>query len=165
MQKRLSPVVFENLKELLKAKNAAHESMFKFSWKKLPPFNLIWPQVDYIRIQRFMGEVEAQALAQKTFIGNNRKNALPEEKEFLDAVPAYVEALAASCEKLALVAKFKQDILEKKRKRDPFAFNRILKDYEAAQSALVRAGAFVQVAWGEFISKAGKESATSRSAT
>ena len=55
MQKSLSEAVFENLKELIKAKNAAHESMFKFHWKKLWPFSLIFPQVDFIRIQRFMG--------------------------------------------------------------------------------------------------------------
>ena len=153
MQKRLSPVVFENLKELIKAKNAAHESMFKFSWKKLPPFSLIWPQVDYVRIQRFMGEVKSQALAQKDFIEKNRASSAPEEKEFLNSVPAYVEALADSCDCLARVAKFKQDLLEKKQKRDVFLFNRILKDYEASQAKLVRAGAFVQVAWGTLAGK------------
>lgn len=157
MQKSLSAVVFENLKELIKAKNAAHESMFKFSWKKLPPFNLIWPQVDFIRIQRFMGEVKTQALSQKKFIHENRAKATPEEKEFLDSVPAYVEALATSCDKLARVAEFKQGILEKTQKRDVFAFNKILKDYEEAQANLVRAGAFVQVAWGML----GKENASS----
>ncbi len=153
MQKRLSSAVFENLKELLKAKNAAHESMFKFSWKKLPPFSLIWPQVDYIRIQRFMGDVKSQALSQKSFIEANRKDSTPEEAEFLNAVPAYVEALANSCDCLARVARFKQELLEKKQKRDVFLFNDILKKYEAAQSELVRAGAFVQVAWGTLAGK------------
>lgn len=148
MQKSLSAVVFENLKELIKAKNAAHESIFKFSWKKLPPFNLIWPQVDFIRIQRFMGEVKKQALSQKKFIQENRSSSTPEEQEFLGSIPAYVDALADSCDKLARVAKFKQGILEKTQKRDVFAFNKILKDYEDAQAKLVRAGAFVQVAWG-----------------
>ncbi len=148
MQKGLSEAVFENLKELIKAKNAAHESMFKFSWKKIPPFSLIFPQVDFVRIVRFMGEVAENALAQKKFIVDNRAAARPEEKDFLDAVPAYVDALADSCEKLSKVAAFKQGILEGKQKRDVFAFNRILKDYEDAQANLVRAGAFVQVAWG-----------------
>ena len=148
MQKRLSDAVFENLKELIKAKNAAHESMFKFSWKKLWPFSLIWPQVDYIRIQRFMGEVKEKAILQKQFIQDNLGSSSPEEKEFLNAIPAYVDALGNSCDKLARVAEFKQNILEKKQKRNPFAFNRILKDYEDAQATLVRAGAFVQVAWG-----------------
>ncbi len=153
MQKRLSLAVFENLKEILKAKNAAHESMFKFSWKKLPPFNLIWPQVDYIRIQRFMGDVRNQALSQKSFIEANRGSSAPEEAEFLDAVPAYVEALANSCDCLARVARFKQELLEKKQKRDLFLFNDILKAYEASQAELVRAGAFVQVAWGTLAGK------------
>jgi len=36
-----SQIIFENLKELLRAKNTAHESMFKFHWKKMWPFCLI----------------------------------------------------------------------------------------------------------------------------
>ena len=100
MQKRLSDAVFENLKELIKAKNAAHESMFKFSWKKLWPFSLIWPQVDYIRIQRFMGEVKEKAILQKQFIQDNLGSSSPEEKEFLNAIPAYVDALGNSCDKI-----------------------------------------------------------------
>ncbi len=148
MQKRLSEAVFKNLKELIKAKNAAHESMFKFSWKKIPPFSLIFPQVDFVRIVRFMGEVKQNALSQKKFICDNRAAATDDEKTFLEAVPAYVDALAESCDKLAKVAEFKQGILEKTQKRDVFAFNRILKDYEEAQAKLVRSGAFVQMAWG-----------------
>ena len=96
-----------------------------------------------------MGEVKEQALSQKKFIQSNRGQATSDEIEFLNAVPAYVEALAVSCEKLARVAEFKQGILEKTQKRDVFAFNNILKDYETAQAELTRAGAFVQVAWGK----------------
>ncbi|MBP5246318.1 MAG: hypothetical protein J6Z31_00440 [Fibrobacter sp.] len=159
MQKTLSEAVFENLKELIKGKNAAHESMFKFHWKKLWPFSLIFPQVDFIRIQRFMGEIKEQALGQKTFIQNNLSKSVPDEKDFLKAVPAYIDALAVSCEKLATIAKFKQDILEKKQKRDVFAFNRLLTEYQNAQADLIRAGAFVQVAWGELASKSSAKNA------
>ena len=35
-----SEIIFNNLKELVKAKNTAHESMFKFHWKKIWPFNM-----------------------------------------------------------------------------------------------------------------------------
>jgi len=157
MQKSLSEAVFENLKELIKAKNAAHESMFKFHWKKLWPFSLIFPQVDFIRIQRFMGEIKSQAQGQKQFIQNNLSKSVPSEKDFLKAVPAYIDALAISCEKLATIAKFKQDLLEKKQKRDVFAFNRLLTEYQNAQADLIRAGAFVQVAWGELTAKSKKE--------
>ncbi len=153
MQKSLSEAVFENLKELIKAKNAAHESMFKFHWKKLWPFSLIFPQVDFIRIQRFMGEIKVQALGQKQFIQNNLSKSVPSEMDFLRAVPAYIDAFAVSCEKLAVIAKFKQDILEKKQKRDIFAFNRLLTEYQNAQADLTRAGAFVQIAWGELAAK------------
>ena len=70
-ENKLTSVVFENLKELIKGKNAAHESMFKFHWKKLWPFNLIWPQVDYLRIQRFMENIGEESQKQKEFIKQN----------------------------------------------------------------------------------------------
>ncbi len=148
-EKSLSAIVFENLKELLKAKNAAHESIFKFHWKKMWPFNLIWPQVDYLRIVRFMGEIKEQALQQKNFIWSNKNAALQEEIPFLNAVPNYLDALADSCDKLAEVAQFKQDILEKVPDRGVMPFKKKLDAYEAAQDHLVRMGAFVQVHWME----------------
>ena len=46
-----SQIIFENLKEMMRAKNTAHESIFKFHWKKMWPFSLIWPQVDFVRIE------------------------------------------------------------------------------------------------------------------
>lgn len=149
-ENKLTSVVFENLKELIKGKNAAHESMFKFHWKKLWPFNLIWPQVDYLRIQRFMENIGEESQKQKEFIKQNKSKATNEtETNFLKATLSYLDALKISCEKLSAVADFKQKLLEKKIKRDVFAFNKILKEYEQAQTDLVRAGAFVRIHWGE----------------
>ncbi|MCF0215415.1 MAG: hypothetical protein HUK21_02955 [Fibrobacteraceae bacterium] len=142
-----SEIIFENLKELVKAKNAAHESMFKLHWKKMWPFNLIWPQVDYIRIVRFMGEIQQKSEEQKSLVQQALAKAEPIEKPFLKTVPAYLDALKDSCQKLSKVAQWKQDLLEKKIKRDVFQFNSILKDYEKSQADLVRAGAFVQTTW------------------
>ena len=68
-----SQIIFDNLKELLRAKNTAHESMFKFHWKKMWPFSLIWPQVDYERIVRLMSEI--------------RKNAIARRKGFVNRLP------------------------------------------------------------------------------
>lgn len=149
-ENKISSIVFNNLKELMKGKNAAHESMFKFHWKKLWPFNLIWPQVDYLRIQRFMENISEECKKQKEFIKKNKSNAINEtESNFLNATLSYLDVLKISCEKLSAVANFKQKILEKKIKRDVFAFNKILKEYEQAQTDLVRAGAFVRMHWGE----------------
>lgn len=145
----LSSVVFENLKELLKAKNAAHESIFKFHWKKLPPFNLIWPQVDFLRIIRLMGELEKHAEEQKIFINKNLSKATEKEMPFFKAVPDYLDALVVSCRALTEIAQFKQDKLEKKEGRSVFSFSKLLKSYENAQDQLVRKGAFVQVHWME----------------
>lgn len=149
-ENKISSIVFNNLKELMKGKNAAHESMFKFHWKKLWPFNLIWPQVDYLRIQRFMENIGEECKKQKEFIKKNKSNAINEtESNFLNATLSYLDVLKISCEKLSAVADFKQKLLEKKIKRDVFAFNKILKEYEQAQTDLVRAGAFVRMHWGE----------------
>lgn len=149
-ENKISSIVFNNLKELMKGKNAAHESMFKFHWKKLWPFNLIWPQVDYLRIQRFMENIGEECQKQKEFIKKNKSNAINEtESNFLNATLSYLDVLKISCEKLSAVADFKQKLLEKKIKRDVFAFNKILKEYEQAQTDLVRAGAFVRIHWGE----------------
>lgn len=149
-ENKISSIVFNNLKELMKGKNAAHESMFKFHWKKLWPFNLIWPQVDYLRIQRFMENIGEESQKQKEFIKKNKSNAINEtESNFLNATLSYLDILKISCEKLSAVADFKQKLLEKKIKRDVFAFNKILKEYEQAQTDLVRAGAFVRMHWGE----------------
>lgn len=151
---RLSEVVFENLKEMMKAKNAAHESMFKFHWKKMWPFNLIWPQVDYVRIVRFMGTLAEECEKQKAFIKAERSKAEKVELEFLDSVVPYLDALKVSCVKLAAAAEFKQDLLlkkihhEAKAIREAKRYNEILKAYETAQANLVSAGTFVRMNWG-----------------
>lgn len=157
-QKKLpSQIIFENLKELLRAKNTAHESLFKFHWKKMWPFSLIWPQVDYERIVRLMSEVRKNIIVQNNLLLQAKGVAQPFEKRFLDALPAYLESLDKSCQGLAAVAQWKQDMLEKKLKhdvkmvRDVSEYNQILKTYEKEQADLVRAGAFLQAGWGEVI--------------
>ncbi|MDR1759890.1 MAG: hypothetical protein LBR60_05115 [Fibrobacter sp.] len=146
-QTAISQIVFNNLKEMLKAKNAAHESIFKLHWKKMWPFNLLWPQVDYLRIIRLMQEIEKNTVSQKAFIRKNISAAGEKEIDFLKAVPAYLDSLADSCRKLAVVAQFKQDKLEKKQDRSVFKFNQILKDYEKSQTDLVNRGALLQLSW------------------
>ena len=161
-EKYPSQVIFENLKELLRAKNTAHESMFKFHWKKMWPFSLIWPQVDFERIVRLMSEIRKNAINQKNLVLQAKSKAMPFEKTFLDAVPAYLDALDISCQKLAAAAQWKLDMLlrrinkDVKLRRDVAEYNQILKAYEDAQGNLVRAGAIVQIGWGEFANGAGK---------
>ena len=152
-----SEIIFNNLKELVKAKNTAHESMFKFHWKKIWPFNMIWPQVDFNRIVRFMGEIATNCRQQKNLVDEAKKKSKPFEATFLKAVPAYLDALETSCDKLSAAAQWKQDWLERKAKggarlrKDVSEYNALLKDYEKAQGDLVRAGAFVQMGWGEIV--------------
>lgn len=156
-QKLPSQIIFDNLKELLRAKNTAHESIFKFHWKKMWPFSLIWPQVDYERIVRLMDEIRKNVVTQNNLVLQAKEKAKPFEKRFLDAVPAYLKYLDESCKGLAAVAQWKQDMLYKKlnrdikMRRDVSEYNQILKKYEKDQADLVRAGAFVQVGWAEFV--------------
>jgi hypothetical protein len=152
-----SQIIFENLRELLRAKNTAHESMFKFHWKKMWPFSLIWPQVDFERIVRLMSEIRKNAIIQKNLVLQAKNVAQDFEKDFLNAVPAYLDALEVSCQKLSAAAQWKQDMLLKrihkdvKMRRDVSEYNRILKEYEKAQGDLVRAGAIVQLGWGKVV--------------
>lgn len=150
-----SQIIFNNLKEMLKAKNTAHESMFKFHWKKMWPFNLIWPQVDFERIVRLMSELRKNVINQKNLVGQAKAKAKPFEKTFLDAVPAYLDALDTSCKYLGEAAQWKQDLLMRKITRDVKVirdtkdWSNILKNYEDAQGNLTRAGAIVQIGWSE----------------
>ena len=59
-----SQIIYNNLKEMMRAKNTAHESIFKFHWKKMWPFSLIWPQVDFVRIVRLMDELRKNVVSQ-----------------------------------------------------------------------------------------------------
>lgn len=156
-----SQIIFGNLKELMRAKNTAHESIFKFHWKKMWPFNLIWPQVDYVRIVRLMSEIRKNIINQKNLVAQAKPKAKDFEKKFLNAVPAYLDSMDASCKLLGNVAQWKQDMLEKKIhkevkfKRDVSEWSRILKDYEDAQGNLTRAGAIVSIGWNEFVAAGG----------
>ena len=157
-----SQVIFNNLKELLRAKNTAHESMFKFHWKKMWPFSLIWPQVDYERIVRLMSEIRKNTINQKNLVLQAKDKAKDFEKTFLNAAPAYLDALDVSCQKLSAAAQWKQDMLlrriskDVKLRRDVSEYNQLLKAYEEAQGNLVRAGALVQMGWGEVVQKLGQ---------
>ncbi|MBQ7079499.1 MAG: hypothetical protein IJM92_07515 [Fibrobacter sp.] len=159
-----SQIIFDNLKELMRAKNTAHESIFKFHWKKMWPFSLIWPQVDFVRIVRLMGELRNNVASQKKLAKEAKSKAKPYEKTFLDAVPAYLDRFDISCKYLADVAQWKQNLLEKKVRhevkmmRDVSEYNQILKNYEKAQSDLVEAGALVRAGWIEVVKGIADES-------
>ena len=161
-QKKLpSQIIFENLKKMVKAKNTAHESMFKFHWKKMWPFRLIWPQVDFERIVRLMEEIRKNCVSQKALVKQALSQALYIEHNFLSAVPPYLDALDVSCKNLAAAAQWKQDWRMKKVnrdvkiKRDISNWSNILKEYETSQGNLTRAGAFVQMGWQDFVSAGG----------
>lgn len=156
-----SQIIFNNLKELLRAKNTAHESMFKFHWKKMWPFNLIWPQVDYNRIVRLMEEIQKNVSTQNKLVLQAKNKAKDFEITFLNTIPSYLECLSISCKCLGAIAQWKQDMLEKKLrkdikfKRDVSEYNRLLKAYETAQQNLIQAGALTSIGWNKFVDAGG----------
>ena len=121
------------------------------------PFNRIWPQVDYERIVRLMAEIRKNIISQQNLVVVAKEKAKDYEKNFLNAVPAYLEALDKSCIGLGDIAQWKQDMLYKKIHheakliRDSKSYNELLKTYEKQQGDLVRAGAIVQMGWGEVV--------------
>ena len=152
-----SQIIYNNLKEMVRAKNTAHDSIFKFHWKKMWPFSLIWPQVDFIRIVRLMDELRKNVVSQKALVKEAKSKALKFEDLFLGTIPPYLESFDTSCKCLADVAQWKQDMLEKKlhhdvkMMRDVSEYNNLLKAYEKAQDELVKAGEFVRLGWVEML--------------
>jgi hypothetical protein len=152
-----SQIIYNNLKEMMRAKNTAHESIFKFHWKKMWPFSLIWPQVDFVRIVRLMDELRKNVVSQKALVKEAKSKAMKFEDLFLGTIPPYLESFDTSCKCLADVAQWKQDMLEKKLHhdvkmvRDVSEYNNLLKAYEKAQNDLVKVGEFVRLGWVEML--------------
>ena len=114
-------------------------------------------QVDFERIVRLMAEIRKNIISQQNLVVVAKEKAKDYEKNFLNAVPAYLEALDKSCIGLGDIAQWKQDMLYKKIHheakliRDSKSYNELLKTYEKQQGDLVRAGAIVQMGWGEVV--------------
>ena len=144
---QLAPVIFSNLKEMVKIERAAHESVLGLSWKKMWPFNQFLAQVDFIRVMRVLSQIQEHVVTQIAFLEKERPSAPAEDLGFLELVPAYLDALAQGCVKLSLIAQYKQDVLEKKRGASIRDLNRLLLDYQHAQDAMVAAGVPLQKAW------------------
>ena len=113
--------------------------------------------MDFERIVRLMAEIRKNIISQQNLVVVAKEKAKDFEKNFLNAVPAYLEALDKSCQGLGDIAQWKQDMLykkihhEAKLVRDSKSYNELLKTYEKEQADLVRAGAFVQAGWIEVV--------------
>lgn len=146
---QLATVIFSNLKEMVKAQHAAHESLLGFSWKKMWPFHYFIPQVDYLRVMRILEQVRQHTRDQKNFLQTERHQAPVQDATFLDLVPSYLDALAETCTQLIRLAQYKQDRLEKKSVGGIKVLNQLLLDYQNTQDNLSRHGAVLQKAWVE----------------
>jgi hypothetical protein len=136
----LKETMLANLREMVKLQRAVHDSMFKFSIKKMWPINLIAPQVDWIRITRMMGQLQTECSEQKKFLARERSNAPETDLPFLNLLPDYFDSLAIVAETLAQAATYKQNALEKKAKISIREWNAILKKYNEASDNMAKTG-------------------------
>jgi len=136
----LKETMLANLREMVKLQRAAHDSMFKFSIKKMWPISLIAPQVDWIRITRMMGQLQTACKEQKEFLVIERGNAPEADLPFLNKLPDYLDSLAKVAEQLASAATYRQNVLEKKIKISIREWNAILKSYNEASDNMAKTG-------------------------
>jgi len=136
----LKETLLANLREMVKLQRAAHDSMFKFSIKKMWPISLIAPQVDWIRITRMMGNLQEKCREQKEFLAKERSDAPEADLHFLNLLPEYFDSLAKVAELLGRVAAYRQDALEKKIKLSVKEWNSILKSYNEAGDNMAKVG-------------------------
>jgi len=136
----LKETMLANLREMVKLQRAAHDSMFKFSIKKMWPISLIAPQVDWIRIDRMMQALQTTCKEQKEFLAKERVNAPEADLPFLNLLPEYFDSLAKVAQSLANAATYRQNALEKKIKMSIGQWNSILKTYNEASDNMAKTG-------------------------
>jgi hypothetical protein len=136
----LKKTMLANLQEMVKLQRAAHDSMFKFSIKKIWPISLIAPQVDWIRITRVMGKLQLTCKEQKEFLAKERGSAPEMDLPFLNLLPGYLDWLSKVAEMLGRAAAYRQDVLEKKIKMSIKEWNSILKLYNEASDSMATTG-------------------------
>jgi len=136
----LKETLLANLREMIKLQHAAHDSMFKFSIKKMWPISLIAPQVDWIRITRMMENLQEKCKEQKEFLAKERSSAFETDLHFLNLLPEYFDLLAKVAELLGRAASYRQDVLEKKIKMSVKEWNSILKSYNETSDDMARVG-------------------------
>jgi hypothetical protein len=136
----LKETMLANLREMVKLQRAAHDSMFKFSIKKMWPISLIAPQVDWIRITRMMSKLQLTCKEQKEFLSKERDGAPETDLPFLNLLPGYLDSLSKVSEILGRAASYRQDVLEKKIKMSVKEWNSILKAYNEASDSMATVG-------------------------
>jgi hypothetical protein len=129
-----------NLREMVKLQRAAHDSMFKFSIKKMWPICLFAPQVDWVRIARMMENLRGKCTEQKAFLAKEQANAPEADLPFLKLLPDYLNSLSSVAEQLGKAAAYRQDVLEKRIKMKIGEWNFILKSYNEASDNMARVG-------------------------
>jgi len=136
----LKETMLANLREMVKLQRAAHDSMFKFSIKKMWPISLIAPQVDWIRITRMMDKLQLTCKEQKEFLSKERGSAPEADLPFLKLLPDYLDWLLKVAEMLGRAAAYRQDVLEKKIKMSIKEWNSILRSYNEASDSMAKVG-------------------------
>ncbi len=123
-----------NLAEIMKGWKACHESTLGLHWKKIPPFSWVFPQVDFLRIQRMTTTLAEHCDSQSKIIKKLKQGVISGQEGqnlqlFYEATLLYVEAIKKSCNLLHEIAAKKHEKLANK-KVGFKEMNKLLLDYE-----------------------------------
>jgi len=130
-----SELIINNIREINKLYRAAHDSAFKFSWKRLWPFSRFLPQVDYIRLIRLLQttipELDKQKNAARKFQKQN-----PAENAFWKSALQWCNAQENTVRLLLEVCEYRQSVIEGEKSKGLGDWNLLLKNYQDSLKAL-----------------------------
>jgi hypothetical protein len=143
--------LYDNLGELARAWKASNKAVMGFHWKKLPPFSMIWPQVDFLRIQRLMATTQEHCATQagtakRLLAGALSMSGGEDLRVYYQAMAHYAQSLAEACEGLAKIAAQKQDKAAG-RKTAIKAIYEIMTQYRKKVNLMLTKGQLAKVAW------------------
>lgn len=137
-------LLLSNIREIHKAFSNANDSVFKIDWKKIFPFNLFLPQVDYLRLIRVLKHADKVSEEQLTFLKKSNSVKPKEMKKYYQSCEKYIKNLQASISVLIQICEYKHSTLLKEPTLNMNGFNNIIKKYQNTTAKHVEQGAIVK---------------------
>lgn len=134
-----SELIIANIREINKLYRAAHDSAFKFSWKRLWPFSRFLPQVDYLRLIRLIQSAIAELDKQKNAALKYQKQNSA-ENSFWKATLQWCHAQETTIQLLQEVCEYRQSVIEGEKSKGLGDWNQLLKNYQESLKVLQEQG-------------------------
>ena len=143
--------LYDNLGELMKAWKAANESTLGFHWKKIWPFSMFWPQVDFVRIGRIMDSTikhtdDQIGMTKRLLRGAETMRDGEDLRVYYSVMIHYMEAFREVCTQLQNIAGMKQKKLAKGKVKLR-AIYRTTATYDTAIQSMSKLGFEAHKAW------------------